>query len=413
MNDRDYDLIVFGATGFTGQLVAEYLLERYGVDGELRWAIAGRSRAKLEAVRNALQGSSPASPLPLLEADSGNSGSLAALADSTRVLCSTVGPYARYGTPLLQACAARGTHYCDLTGEVPWIARSIADFQETAQASGATLVHCCGFDSIPSDLGNWFVQQAMQEQHGVSSARVRGRVGKTRGAASGGTVASLLGVMEDAAADKTLRRQLRNKYWLYPIDEEPGPPHSDQSGPVYDPRFEQWTTPFVMSLINERVVRRSNALLGFPWGREFDYDESQLCSSRAQALAISIALGGAMLTASTRVGRGLMGKLLPQPGEGPDRDARENGCFELFFHAEHPSDSNLDLRARVSGDRDPGYGATSRMLGEAAVCLAKDKLSVGGGIWTPASALAAPLLPRLEAHAGLSFSLVQARQRAT
>ncbi|WP_439102193.1 saccharopine dehydrogenase family protein [Congregibacter sp.] len=406
MAERDYDIILFGATGFTGQLVAEYLLERYGSNGDLRWALAGRNLQKLEAVRAALQGVKPAYPLPLLTADSGDAEALRALTASTAVICSTVGPYARYGSEMVAACVAEGTDYCDLTGEVPWIAEMIKRHQGAAEISGARIVHCCGFDSIPSDLGNWFVQQAMEEQHGVTASRVRGRVGKTRGAASGGTVASLMGVMEDAGRDPALRQLLKNKYCLYPTGENPGPKVRDQTLPLFDPSFEQWTTPFVMALINERVVRRSNALMGFPWGRDFNYDESQLCSSRAQALAISLGMGAAMATASSSLGRSAMGKLLPKPGEGPDGDARERGFFELFFHAEHPIDGSKSLRARVSGDRDPGYGATSRMLGEAAVCLAKDPASVGGGVWTPASALASALLPRLEQNAGLQFTLI-------
>ncbi|EED33500.1 saccharopine dehydrogenase [gamma proteobacterium NOR5-3] len=406
MTERSFDIVLFGATGFTGQLVAEYLLERYGCDGELRWALAGRNMAKLESVRQTLQGVRPKNPLPLLTADSSDPEALAALAASTRVVCSTVGPYARHGSELVAACAAQGTDYCDLTGEVPWIAKMIALHQGTAQASGARIVHCCGFDSIPSDLGNWFVQQAMQEQHGVTASRVRGRVGKTRGAASGGTVASLLGVLEDAGRDPALRTLLRDKYCLYPELEGPGPTVKDQYTPVFDPCFEQWTTPFVMALINERVVRRSNALMDFPWGRDFNYDESQLCASRAQALAISLGMGAAMLTASNTLGRNAMARWLPKPGEGPDRDARERGFFELFFHAEHPKDLRKSLRARVSGDRDPGYGSTSRMLGESAVCLAKDPATVSGGVWTPASALAPALIPRLEKNAGLEFSLI-------
>ena len=381
MDDRPFDLVLFGATGFTGRLVAEHLHARGG-DGNLRWAIAGRSEERLAELRRELQGEAPAHPIPLITADSGDPASLRSLARRSRVVCSTVGPYARYGSELVAACAEHGTHYCDLTGEVPWIARMIAAHQDTARASGARIVHCCGFDSIPSDLGNWFAQQAMRERHGVAARRVRGRVGKTRGSASGGTVASLLNVLEETGRDPGLRRQLQDKYLLYPDGEPRGPAVRDQQGPVFDPSFDSWTAPFVMALINERVVRRSNALLGFPWGR------------------------AGMLGVSTAIGRRLAALALPKPGEGPDRDARERGFFELFFHAEHPTDPKLAVRARVTGDRDPGYGATSRMLGEAALCLAADEPAVGGGIWTPASAMASALLPRLEAHAGLRFTLV-------
>lgn len=400
----DFDLILLGATGFTGALVAQYLFKRYGVDGDVRWAIAGRSLDKLERLRRELQGIDSLTPLPIVVADSHDRDSLDALVAQTAVVCSTVGPYAQHGTLLVEACVDSGTHYCDLTGEVHWIARTIEAFQEKAVASGARIVHSCGFDSIPSDLGTWFVERAMQSTHGVSSQRVRGRVGKTRGSASGGTVASLMGVLEEAQKDPALQRKLRDKHLLCPSSEAPIAKVSDQTGAVYDPRFERWTAPFVMALINERVVRRSNALLGFPWGQDFNYDESQLCRSRGEALLISGATIAGMLGASTRSGRSIMQRFLPDPGEGPDLDARERGFFELFLHAEHPTDRDCDVRARVSGDRDPGYGATSRMLGEAAVCLAKDSLSVGGGILTPASAMAEDLLPRLEANAGISFT---------
>ena len=406
MSDRRYDLVLFGATGFTGRLVAEHLLARRGVNRDISWALAGRSRSKLEAVREDLQGADPPEPIALVEADSADPKSLTRLAESARVVCTTVGPYTRYGSDLVAACAAAGTHYCDLTGEVPWIAEMIDAHQATAEASGARILHCCGFDSIPSDLGTWFVQQAMQEQHGVYAPRVRGRVGKSQGSASGGTIASMLVVVEQAARDRRLRRRLRDKYFLYPAGETPGPEVRDQIGAAYDPRFERWTAPFVMSLINERVVRRTNALRGFPWGRDFNYDESMLCSNRAQALGVSLALGAGVLGVGTGPGRKLAQRFLPEPGEGPAREARERGFFEVFFHAEHPQDSDLDLRARVYGDRDPGYGATSRMLGETALCLTEDDMDLPGGLWTPASALGAKLLSRLEAHAGISFSLV-------
>lgn len=405
-SDRHFDLILYGATGFTGKLVAEYLLEAYGADGDLRWALAARNEEKLESVRASLQGSRPDKPLPLLAADSADPESLQKLAAQSKVICSTVGPYAQYGSELVAACARQGTDYCDLTGEVQWIAQMIEEHQAHAESSGARIVHSCGFDSIPSDLGNWFVQQAMQEQHNCSATRVRGRVGKTSGGVSGGTVASLIGVMEESSRDKTLRKKLKDKYLLYPQGEPAGPPVRDQQRPVYDPCFARWTTPFVMALINERVVRRSNALLDFPWSRDFDYDESQLCGSRAEAMAISMGLGATLLGATTRPGRALLGKLLPDPGEGPDRATRERGFFELFFHAEHPDDPAKSVRARVGGDRDPGYGATSRMLGEAAVSLAQDEPAVKGGIWTPASALAEQLIPRLERNAGMSFEVL-------
>lgn len=404
MAARDFDLVLWGATGFTGRLVAEHLTTHYGHGGPLRWALGGRNRDKLEALAATLADDSGTPPL--VTGDSGDEASMAALAARTNVVCSTVGPYARHGTPLVAACADNGTHYCDLTGEVPWVAMTIARFGERAAETGARIVHSCGFDSIPSDLGTWFVQREMLTRHGVAGRHVRGRVGRTRGGASGGTVASLLGVMEEAGRNRAVRKLLADPYSLNPPGAPRGPDRDDSLRPLYDPVFKQWTGPFVMAAINTRVVRRSNALLDYPWGENFAYDERQLCRSRAQALLLAGALGGGMAAMALGPTRRLAAHFLPAPGEGPDAEERENGFFELFLHAEHPEDRALDLRARVSGDRDPGYGATSRMLGEAAASLALDDLPTGGGIWTPATAFGEALLSRLRDRAGLSFDIV-------
>jgi short subunit dehydrogenase-like uncharacterized protein len=406
MSERDLDIVLWGATGFTGRLVAEYLWSRYGGDGDLRWAIAGRNEEKLRALQTALAGVGADDQLPVIVADSNDPASLEPMVARTRVICTTVGPYAKYGTPLVEACARAGTHYCDLTGEVQWMAKTIRQFGDLARESGARIVHTCGFDSIPSDLGTWFVQQAMIEQHGVPGKRVHGRVGRSRGGASGGTVASLLGVLEEAGRDKNVRKILRDPYSLCPDDAPRGPDRGEQTRPRWDQQFRQWTAPFVMAAINERVVRRSNAVMGFPWGESFGYDEAQLCKSRAQAMTISAALGSAMFGFSIGPIRKLLSRFLPEPGEGPDQRTRERGFYELFFHAEHPDDRRHDLVAKVTGDRDPGYGSTSKMLAESAVCLAKDDLEVGGGFWTPSSAMGAKLLERLRSNAGLTFEIL-------
>lgn len=406
MAEREYDLVVWGATGFTGQLVVEYLCERYGVEGELNWAIAGRNRDKLEQLRGNCLPARSADLLPILVADSDDPDSLAEMVGSTRVICTTVGPYARHGTPLVAACAEAGTDYCDLTGEVQWMAEVIPAYEEAARASGARIVHTCGFDSIPSDLGTWFLQRQMLDTHGVAATRVKARVGRNRGAASGGTIASMLNMMEQATRDPSVRKILADPYSLYPGGETPGRDRNDQSGPRYDRDFGQWTAPFVMAAVNTRVVRRSNALLGFPWGRDFRYDEAMLSSSRFSATGFSIAAGTGMLAMALRPGRKLAQRLLPAPGEGPSREQREAGYYEIFFHGEHPTDRSKDMRARVTGDMDPGYGSTAKMLGEAAVCLALDEPTVGGGFWTPASALDGQLLERLTGNAGLSFEIV-------
>jgi len=408
---REFDVIVWGATGFTGQLVVEYLAQTYGVDGALRWAIAGRNRSKLEAVRQSSLAAAQRDQLPILLADSADRDSLAALVARTRVMCTTVGPYAKYGTPLVAACVDAGTHYCDLTGEVQWMARVIPQYQTAAEASGARIVHTCGFDSVPFDMGCWYLQQVMFERHGVYARQVKARVGRNRGAASGGTIASILNMLEEAGHDPSVRRTVANPYALYPTGTPAGRDGADQTGAKFDADFQQWTSPFIMAAINTRVVRRSNALLGFPWGKDFRYDEATLNKSRHKATLASVAGGVGLAALALGPTRKLAQRFLPKPGEGPTREQREAGYYEVFFRGIDPDNRSRDTLIKVSGDLDPGYGSTSRMLGEAAVCLAQDKLGVGGGFWTPASALGAQYLERLTGKAGLTFAVVDPAAR--
>jgi short subunit dehydrogenase-like uncharacterized protein len=406
MSKREFDVIVWGASGFTGELVVEYLARAYGVGGELNWAIAGRNLDKLEQVRDNYLPQNQREHLPILIADSSDPASLARLVARTRVVCTTVGPYSKYGTPLVAACAEAGTDYCDLTGEVQWMARVIPDYQGMAEASGARIVQPCGFDSIPFDMGTWYLQQAMLERHGVPACQVKGRVGRNRGAASGGTIASIMNLMEEAKHDPSIRRLVANPYALYPPGIPAGQDGRDQSNARFDPDFNQWTSPFIMAVVNTRVVRRSNALLGFPWGKDFRYDEAVLNRSRLEAIRNAIASGVGMAALAIGPTRKLAQRFLPAPGEGPSRKQREAGYYELFFHGVHPSDRDKDMRVKVTGDMDPGYGSTAKMLGESAVCLAKDKLGVGGGFWTPASALGEQLHKRLVEKAGLTFEVI-------
>jgi short subunit dehydrogenase-like uncharacterized protein len=408
MAKREFDVIVWGASGFTGELVVEYLAQTYGVGGELRWAIAGRDAGKLEKVRAAYLPVAQRELLPVLIADSNDAEALAELVKRTRVMCTTVGPYAKFGTPLVAACAEAGTDYCDLTGEVQWMARVIPAYQSAAEASGARLVHTCGFDSIPFDMGVWYLQQAMHERHGVYASQVKGRVGRHRGAASGGTIASMMNIMEEARKDPSIRRVVANPYALYPTGEAKGQDGPDQSTPRFDRDFGQWTSPFVMAVVNTRVVRRSNAVSGFPWGKNFRYDEAVLDSSRLIATRNAIASGVGMAALAIGPTRKLAQRFLPAPGEGPNRKQREAGFYELFFHAVHPTDRSKDMRVKVTGDMDPGYGSTSKMLGESAVCLALDKPRGSGGFWTPSSALGERLLKRLTDKAGLTFEVIDA-----
>jgi short subunit dehydrogenase-like uncharacterized protein len=361
-------------------------------------------------VRMDLQGYEPEHEIPLLVADSGDADALATLAQKTRVICTTVGPYALWGSKVVEACARHGTHYCDLTGEVHWMREMIDRFQPAAAASGARIVHTCGFDSIPSDLGVLFLQQAMLEQHGVAARHIKYRVADFRGGMSGGTIASMINMLEQADQDADLGKLIADPYALNPKDAPRGKDGPDQTAAVFDPDFDRWTLPFVMGAINTRVVRRSNALLHFRYGEDFAYDEAILAPARQGALmsklaALAMSAGTASLALAPL--RALALRFLPAPGEGPSQKQRENGFYDILLHAKHPHNPDQDLRARVTGDRDPGYGSTARMLGESAVCLARDEHKVAGGFWTPASAMGEHLIQRLQDNAGLDFSIVE------
>ena len=386
--DRSFDLVIYGATGFTGALVAEYL---HQTQSGLSWAIAGRSQRKLDLLKDRIN----APDLETIVADSESSDDMRRLVTSTRVVISTVGPYARFGTPLVEACAAEGTHYCDLTGEPQWMASIFERVSPLAEETGARLIHCCGFDSIPSDLGVFVAQQRMMNQHGLFATKVSGRMGKSKGAVSGGTVASMLLAVEQAVSDPIARKVLNDPYGLYPSELSPGSDGSDQRGVRWDDRFESWTGPFVMAAINSKVVRRSNALASLVYGADFSYDESLLVDNRRSGLLMAGGMSIGMAALAIPPLRRLISKRLPQPGEGPSVSERENGFFEFFVHAHHPTDSEKDVRICVKGKRDPGYGATSRMLAQAGLSLAFDDLDVEGGIWTPASALGNHLVNRL------------------
>lgn len=408
MAARELDIVIWGATGFTGALVAEYLAERYGSAAPFRWAIGGRSRDKLEAVRTRL--GSAAADLPLIVGDSEDESFLAALAGRASVVCSTVGPYALYGSKLVAACVAAGTHYCDLTGELQWIRRMIDRHGEAAARSGARIVHSCGFDSIPSDIGVFFLQREMQRAHGVPCRRIKYGMRRFRGGFSGGTAASLLAMMEEVSRDKDVRGLLADPYGLNPQGERSGPDGADSLKPEYDSDFQSWAGPFVMAALNTRIVRRTNALLDYAYGRDFRYSESLLtgrgAGGMARAVAMAAGQGAAMGAGAVGPLRKLLGRVVPKPGEGPSKSERDNGFFDIELYGEHPTEHARSLRARVYGDRDPGYGSTSKMLGESAVCLALDDLSVGGGFWTTAAAMGEPLLKRLHDNAGVTFSLL-------
>lgn len=414
MDRQNVDVVVFGASGFVGRLLCEYLAERRSADGTaLRWALAGRSREKLEAVRAELP--ETARSAPILVADADDPVSLRRLCEQSRVVVSAVGPYACYGEPLVQACAETGTDYCDLTGEVHWIRRMIDRHEATARETGARLVHSCGFDSIPSDLGVLFTQRQARSIWGTAATEVHMRVKAIRGGLSGGTAASMLGVIEAARGDRHLRRALANPYLLCPEGHGFTVRQTDHGGAFFDRAAGRWATPFIMAGVNTRVVHRSNALADEPV-KDLVYDEAALTGRGwrgwLSAWSFSTLLGLFLTAAWFRPTRRLLTRFfLPAPGEGPDRERREKGFFDLRFFA---SDANgRSLVTRVLGQRDPGYGATARMLGEAALCLAHDvDSSVPGGSWTPASALGPALLDRLQNHAGLRFERLEPGETA-
>lgn len=430
-DSQDRDIVLWGATGFTGRLVAEYLVGHPDViRGGVTLALAGRDREKLEALRAELAAreGAPAATreLPLFVADALDAESLRPMVRRARVVCTTVGPYGRYGTPLARLCAELGTDSCDLSGEVPWMRRTIDELHEPALASGARIVHCCGFDSIPSDLGVFLAHRRLADE-GRSLHRARLRVRSIRGKLSGGTVASMFEILAEAKTDRSVRRLLANPYALAPKrapkraperaaesapkreGAAPRPRDSrDQSGAALDPDRGVWTAPFLMSGINTRIVRRSNALLGFPYGRDFAYDEAvdtgRGLRGRLRATTVATALraftGAAVLPPTAWLLRSFV---LPAPGEGPSAEERESGGFRITLFGESDGEPTLRVRTRIAADRDPGYGATAQMLGEAALCLARGEAEgLPGGVLTPASALGMPLVRRLRT-AGFTF----------
>jgi short subunit dehydrogenase-like uncharacterized protein len=403
---RSYDLVAWGATGFTGKLVAEYLAQHYADPSQLRWAIAGRSRDKLEAVKSEV--AAPGAGPDIIVADSDDTDSLVAMASQTRVVLTTVGPYALYGDKLVEACVKMGTDYCDLSGEVQWMRRVIDTHQAAAEASGARIVHSCGFDSIPSDLGVQFLQEHAIETTGQPCRQVELLVRAMSGGGSGGTIASALNGLKESSENREVARIMVEPYSLNPEGEREGPDGRDQRGVRYSDLAGTWTAPFVMAVINNRNVRRSNALLGYPYGRDFCYGESVSCGGGpggwSKAAAITAGMGGMVVAASVDFLReNVVKRFVPKPGEGPSKSERENGFFKLLLVGE-TTDGNI-LKAQVTGDRDPGYGSTCKMLSESAICLAKDAPACGGGIWTPASAMGRTLRKRLVDNAGLTFEI--------
>lgn len=403
-NNRALDIVVWGATGFTGRLVVEYLARRYSGDDTIRWGIAGRNEEKLRKVVADLPVED--TRIPVLVADSNDAESLGNLARSAKVVLTTVGPYALYGSKLVQACVENGTDYCDLAGEVQWMRAMIDRYQPDAEKSGARIVHSCGFDSIPSDVGVYLMQQHALREHGAPCRKISLLVRAMKGGASGGTISSMLTAMDQARQDRNIARILVDPYALNPEEYRSGPDKRDQSRPVFNADEGLWTAPFVMAAVNTRIVRRTNALLQYRYGKDFRYSESTISGRGAmgwcKAATTTAALGAFMLASANSVTRKhIVERLVPAPGEGPNEQEREQGYFNLRLVGNLADGKSV--RMVVKGDRDPGYGSTSKMLAEAAICLAKSELDVGGGFWTPASAMGDELAATLGANAGVTF----------
>lgn len=407
-NTREFDVIVWGASAFVGQLVVEYLLETYGVGKGLRWAIAGRNRQKLEAVLQQY-GQIP-DALPIFLADSHDKASLKAMARRTRVVCTLVGPYARYGSTLVEACIEEGTDCCDLTGEVFWVRDMIAAHETAARDRGVRIVNSCGFDSLPSDLGNLLVQKAMRERHGVYSNDVSMRVTRVVNAEfSGGTLASAFNNMELATSKKGMLAIVLDANTLIPAEAGITATGADVKAPRWEAEIGAWSAPYLLAAFNSQIVRRSNALLGFPYGRDFRYGEGGATGPGVggwlRAIAATVSMNVFVMLAMLRPTRAIMRRLMRQPGEGPSKEKREGGSYTIMFTARHPQDSSILTQVQIDGERDIGYGSASRMIAESAVCLALDEhvKKMPGGFWTPASCLGERLIERLQKNAGIQF----------
>ena len=408
---RPYAVVLYGATSFVGQITAHYLTEFLSntkdKDGaDVTWAIAGRDEAKLNELQSKL-----GSTVDIILANSDDADSLDEMTKQTQVIISTVGPYLKYGEPLIKSCTTHGTDYVDLTGEAIFIKDMMDKYQDAAKQSGARIVNSCGFDSIPSDLGVYFTQTQAEKKFGRACDVIHMRVKAAKGGLSGGTIASMATIFEEVGKDKSRRKQVANPYLLNDDKDAPNVRQANVSKPEYDSEHKRWLAPFVMASINTRIVHRTNQLLGYEYGRDFKYDEAMWMQDgvkgQLSSYAMSAGLFGFATAMMVKPSRELLAKhVLPKSGSGPSAEEQANGYFDIRLFGETANKDTINTK--VTGDKDPGYGSTSRMLAQAALCLAQDisKEEIGGGFWTPASAMGNDLLARLEEHAGLSFEVV-------
>ena len=387
-SSRELDIIVYGATGFTGRLVCEFLNSQYGVGGDIKWAMAGRSQEKLTQVRDEM--GIPVD-VPLVVADASSPQSINAMVERAQVVLTTVGPYQLYGSDVVRACAEAGIDYVDLCGEPAWMHEMIAAHGDAAKASGARIVFSCGFDSIPFDLGVYFLQQSAREKLGAPVSRIKGRVRAMKGTFSGGTLASFKATMAAAAKQPGLAEVLMNPFAL--TQDFSGPKQPSGLAPILEEDLDSWSAPFVMATINTKNIHRSNLLLGHEYGENFVYDEMMLTGPGEQGEAMAKAVAEDKSMANDPM----------QPGEGPSKEERETGFYDVMFVGSNASGDSMV--ASVKGDKDPGYGSTSKMIAESAICLVKNPDAATGGIWTPASAMGSLLIDRLQESAGLTFQV--------
>ena len=397
-NTKQLDLIIWGATGFTGQLVSEYINKKYS-NTALKWGIAGRNKEKASVIAKRLNIAKDR----VFIADCNNIESLIKLTSKTKVICTTVGPYAKLGTNLIDACIKTNTNYCDITGETQWIRKMIDKYHSKAKENKIKIINSCGFDSIPSDMGVFYSQKKLFEKTGEYANKINMRVAGAKGGISGGTYNSLSNVLEEARVDKEVRKTLTNPYGLNPIDKQNGPDKADLQSVIFDKVSNSWIAPFVMAGINTKIVRRSHALIDFKYGSDFSYDEATLSGKGVLGQLKGYLSLIPIFLATRKKGsfiKNIVDYVLPKSGEGPSEKTRISGYYNLRFYLTQQNKIHL---SKVIGDMDPGYGSTSKMLAESAICLALDKTPETYGILTPSVALGNPLLKRLQENAGLTF----------
>ena len=385
-NIKEYDFVVYGATGFTGKLVVEYLVHKYSNNSQIKWALAGRNLEKLESVaasKNVPEGTG------LLEVDSNHIASIEEMISKTKCVLTTVGPYQLYGNDIVSACAKSGIDYVDLCGEPGWMYEKINELTETARETGSRIVFSCGFDSIPFDLGVLFLQNEVTRRYGKPSVNVRGRVREMNGEFSGGTAASLGATMAALKEKPELFTVLADPFSL--SNGFAGPDQPADNKPIFDDKLDTWVAPFFMAPINTKNVHRSNALMNHMYGKDFCYNEMWVMGpgDDGKAAADFISSSNPLSNA-------------PKPGEGPSRESRENGNYDILFCGDINDES---VHVSVVGDMDPGYGSTSKMIAESAICLVKECEDLNGGIYTPAPSMGTKLIKRLQDNAGLTFKI--------